>query len=352
MSIKSKKYVTFLLVVSGSIIAFFFILHGFKGRQNNPKFRPFLKQEYDYYVYDYMAGHLHREHAKRIYYWDEHEKGPIVLQTNNLGFREDSDTSEQKAKGTVRILVTGDSHIDGVVNNNESFANQLEDRLNRGLTTPGYECINGGVGHFGPQNYSGFLKRFLYLKPDVFFVVIYTGNDFMDAICIEEFHRRLKTNKRPDDYVQKLTAANKIIDGNLAQAINQVYFFKTFPHLKDKALEITGKHLEMITKICKDNNIKLMVALLPTKTDIEPNTDAERIKAANEMLHLTDTDLAINRHLAISLATWLEMKEINYIDLYEYMKNRNVTLFWKKDHHLNTNGHALMADIIYSSFHF
>lgn len=352
MIVVNKKTVTFLLVISGSIIAFFFILQGLKGVQGNPRFRSFLKREHKYYIYDYVAGHLHREHAKRVYNWDEYTKGAIVLQTNNLGFREDNDTSEHKSKGIVRILVTGDSHIDGVVNNTESFANRLEFRLNRGLTTPGYECINGGVGHFGPQNYSGFLKRFLYLKPDVFFVVIYTGNDFIDAICIEEFHQRLKTKKRPDGYLEKLTAANKIIDGNLAQAINQVYFFKAHPHLKDKALEITKTHLEIITKMCKDNNIKLIVALLPTKTDVEPNTDAERIKAANEILQLTDTDLAVNRHLAISLAAWLEMKKINYIDLYEHMKNKDRTLFWKKDHHLNTDGHELMADIIYSSFKF
>lgn len=348
----NKKYVTITLFISVSIIALFFIFFAFQLRQNDPKFRPFLKREHDYYVYDYVAGHLHRNHAKRIYDWKEYSKRTIALQTNNLGFRENDETLEQKSKGMVRILVTGDSHIDGVVNNTESFANQLEYRLNRGLTKPGYECINGGVGHYGPQNYSGFLKRFLYLEPDVYIVCIYTGNDFVDAICIEEFHKRLKTQRRPDGYYNKLKAADKTFNRNLAQAINQVYFFKTFPHLKDNALEITKTHLEIIANICKDNHIKFVVALLPAKPDVERQTDAERINAATDILELTDTDLAVNRHLTISLAAWLETKKINYIDLYEPMKKANRELFWKRDHHLNTNGHALMADIIHSSFKF
>lgn len=119
---------------------------------------PFLKVENDYYIYDDVAGHLHRPNARREYKWPEHKSGKIIMNTNNLGFRENADTEIQKVSGVIRILVTGDSHIDSVVYNGEFFPNQLEGLLNKGNTNPSYECINGGVGNYGPHNYSGFLK--------------------------------------------------------------------------------------------------------------------------------------------------------------------------------------------------
>jgi hypothetical protein len=121
----------------------------------------FLVDEANYYVADATAGHLHRPNVNLEFAWPEHQKGKIIFRTNNLGFREDNDTAIKKADHTVRILVTSDSHTDGVVNNAESFPNLLEDKLNAGSISPGFEVINGGVGYYTFQNYAGFLRKHL-----------------------------------------------------------------------------------------------------------------------------------------------------------------------------------------------
>ena len=187
--------------------------------------------ETDYYQSDETVGHVHKPYAKREYDWPECKKGKIVNKTNNLGFRKDVDTKINKASGVTRILVTGDSQIDGVVDNNESFPNVLEDKLNSEINPAKFEVLNGGVGYYGPDHYLGFLYRYLFLKPDVYIVVIYTGNDFLDAARILE--ARDGINKRPEKYFHTLQNC-KWNDGAVNQVMNQVYYFKTFPEMKKK----------------------------------------------------------------------------------------------------------------------
>ena len=92
--------------------------------------------------------------------WPEHPSGHIQLHSNNMGFREDAPT--QVEKHGYRVLVTGDSHTDGAVNNAESYANVLEALLNQSLDPSGatqpVEVINAGVGGTGPHNYLAMLQ--------------------------------------------------------------------------------------------------------------------------------------------------------------------------------------------------
>lgn len=190
----------------------------------------FLEDESDYYMEDEIAGHVHRPHAVRRYEWPEYKKRLIILKTNNLGFREDTDTSVNKLKDVIRILVTGDSHIDGVINNNESFPNVLETRLNSANPAFKFEVINGGVGYYGFEHYELFLHKYLFLKPDKYIVVIYTGNDFLDSARIVEL--KLQPIERPSAYAASLEKC--IHEGITSQVMNQGYYFKTFPAMNER----------------------------------------------------------------------------------------------------------------------
>jgi hypothetical protein len=107
----------------------------------------------------------------RNFKWAEHYDGIINMKTNNLGFRRDTDTFPDKVR-KIRILVTGDSHIDGVLNNSESCCATLENLLNQSYNDNIYEVINGGVGYYFPRNYLGIINKYLYLSPDIFIVIL------------------------------------------------------------------------------------------------------------------------------------------------------------------------------------
>jgi hypothetical protein len=110
----------------------------------------------------------------------EHPDGHFSYRGNNLGFREDQDTKIEKSD-SLRIVVLGDSHTDGVCWNRESYANRLELYLNREDPGRGYEVINAGTGKYSPFQYlRAYQCRVKPLHPDVVIVGFYIGNDFFD----------------------------------------------------------------------------------------------------------------------------------------------------------------------------
>lgn len=303
--------------------------------------RDFLKDEANYYAADAIAGHLHRPYADFAFGWNEHYKGKIVFRTNNLGFREDHDTAIKKGDNSARILVTGDSHTDGVAYNAESFPNVLEDKLNSNSSSLRFEVINGGVGYYTFQNYAGFLRRHLDLKPDYFIVTVYLGNDFIEAIQLATKRGQIPGQPRSLWYRLRLWRAAGPM---LSQAGNQIVYFDTYPEMKAKALEIAGRELRDINEMCLQHQIQLMVVLLPTKLDVEEKAKHD----AAVSLRLAEAQLDLNQALKRSLISDLEQDQVAYLDMTDYMKNQNYELFWNRDYHLNDKGHWLVAQILFS----
>ncbi len=304
----------------------------------------FLESESDYYKADETAGHVHQPHAYRSFGWPEAEGGKMIMKTNNLGFREDQDTADEKGPGTVRVLVTGDSHTDGVVQNAESFSNLLEAMLNE-KGNGRYEVLNGGTGYYTFQNYLGFLKKYLYLKPDVFIAAVYTGNDFLDAArLLEAGGMRVS---RSDDYTRPLYKQSEAVGLALAQSINQIYYFRFFPQMKEPVLESAAEAFAGIKTLCEENGISFLTVLLPAKADGEWASDQAVLDELKAGLSLTPEDLAINKDLTSALKEKLSEKGVAYLDLADAMRNHAEALFWKKDHHLNPRGHRAAAKALY-----
>ncbi len=98
----------------------------------------------NYYQADSLAGHFHKPNVTRDIKWPEHPLGKIVMKTNNMGFRCDESTGIKKPEGTIRILITGDSHTDGVIYNSESVAARLEELLKKQQPGKDFEALECG----------------------------------------------------------------------------------------------------------------------------------------------------------------------------------------------------------------
>jgi len=272
------------------------------------------------------------------------------MTTNNLGFRNNRDTREQLPANTIRILIAGDSHIDGVMYNKENVASHLSKLLKQNFSEIEFEVINGGVGYYNLQHYIGFLHKFGYLQPQIFVLVIYTGNDFGGAITYAEQKKEIQIPPRTKKYMDTLNGAFSMSPrslGPIAQGLNQIYFLKHYPKMKEKALELGKQTITKINNYCNLNKISLIVALLPTKNDIEPHLDAEQFEKTRLALNLSKKDLSINRKLSLSLKEWLVQNSIETIDLADIMKDSTQEYFWKGDYHINNIGHKRMADAFF-----
>ena len=313
----------------------------------------FVKGEEDYYQADDLAGHIHANNAKREITWEEHPTGKIIQKSNNLGLKEDEDFSIEQLKNKHIILVIGDSHTDGVVYNSETFPNRLEFLLNSDSSERWegrqVEVINAGVGYYGPQNYLGAFKKYMELEPKTLIVCMYTGNDFLDAIRIEAENKRMSVPKRGDSYYLKLWELDEKYPGFTGQFMNQIKYFKTYPEYKNEALLFTTRSLKQINNLCSENGIELIVALLPSKYAVEPQTDKKRINDAVKIMRFRKDHMEMNQKMGNNIRKWLNENSITNIDLLDSLKGSSDTLYWFKDYHLNHLGHDRVAEVIYNS---
>ncbi len=346
-----SRYISTFLLFWG--ITFLFTLCKQKTDYSDYSMIPhFPSSDDDYYQADSLTGHFHKQNVVREFEWNEHPKGKIIMQTNNLGLRNDSDTEGKKEKNQFRVIITGDSHTDGVLNNNESVAYFLEQEFNHQYPSRKNEVLNAGNGYFGPQNYLGVYYKFQNFNPDLFIITIYTGNDFLDAIRIEVENGRLNVPERPKDYCDKLWEVDGLYIGFTGQYLNQLKFFETFQEYRDTALLITQKSLLKIKDLCLKDHTKMLVVLLPSKIDTEPQTDKIRIDEIFELMNFDESHLTKNREMVLALIQWLEQNDIFYTDLYETYSQSNKELFWKADYHVNIDGHEKMANEIINNVYF
>jgi hypothetical protein len=305
---------------------------------------PFLESESNFYVADPVAGFLHKPNARRVLSLSERSAGAIfTLETNNLGFREDRDTATKKAPGSYRILVTGDSHTDGVVANAESFANRLELRLAAAGRQRAFEVINGGVGHYGPFQYRRFYRRHAELAPDLLVVNLFMGNDFLDT-CRELEQVQGVANPRPEAYGPALAAANPKIPGGVAQGLNQVYYLTTFPPMVERSLAATAEELIALRDEARDDDVPLLVLLQPARIAVDRGeVTSERLALARQQLGIGPEALAVQETLRQGILARLQAARVPFLDLHPSFAAEPAGLFWDYDEHLSVRGHERVA---------
>jgi len=303
----------------------------------------FLERQAKYYVQDDLAGHLHRPNTLRETTWEEHPAGRIRLVTNNLGFREDSDTEEATGADTWRILVTGDSHIDGVVWNSESFPNRLEALLNQESSSGAFEVINGGVGYYEPHNYLGFLRKYESLRPDVYIVVVYTGNDFIGVLETAERKGRIRRRDRGLEYKRALKRAYASNGALVAQALNQAFLFREHPEFLPLSVDLAHRQMLEVHRLCQRDGIRLVTLFLPTDLDLSAAPDPDTVLVLEALLDMEWLDVGANRDAGRQLLQELQDSGVETLDLLPIFMDSGESLYWEADRHLSVAGHELIA---------
>lgn len=264
--------------------------------------------------------------------------------TNNLGFREDDDIVAKRTN-EYRVLVTGDSHTDGVLKHNpQSFINIWEKQLNAKDTLTYYNCINGGTGYYTFRNYLGFLKKYKNLQPDVYLINVFTGNDFREVPMFEDDRTKV-SNVFKNTFVRVrrkfYKREKKLIP--FTQGIEQTVYFNTFPSEKEKSLELAKQYMLAIKKLCEQENIKLIVTLLPSKLE----TNAVFKDSIQSTFNLTDKEIQTNEILTNEFISWLDTENITNYNLKAPLSNTTEKVFWDQDLHINERGHELVADFLF-----
>jgi hypothetical protein len=306
---------------------------------------PTLAKEAGKEAYDPVAGVVLKPGDKSRFVWPEHPDGYLTFVTNERGFREDAPTPVQKT--LPRIFVTGDSHTEGAVDNDESFASRLE-QLSRAGGAPGWDVINAGVGGTGPHNYLGMTRLHADLQPDLVIVGLYSGNDFQNVLAMDAALAD-RPLVRDRDYSDTIKAATARWPDYIPQGFNQAFLFKRMPQMVAEALDSSVAVLSTLADECAARGSRVLVLLLPSKLDVEDD-DAAVIDAVLAALKIDREDFAANMRLARQVGERLAARGVPVVDATDALRTAasrtDKPLYWRHDHHLSTTGHFVVARLL------
>jgi len=346
-----------------AFLLFIIIVFDFLGAAVYKYFREGFKREF--FFEDDTLGLLHKPDVDIKVQWDESSGGYIDFKTNNLGFRENAPTSVKKASD-YRILVFGDSHTDGVINNANSFSNTAEFLLNQNDSSS-VEIINAGVGHQNLYQEYLWFKRLLYLNPDIAIFTFYTGNDYMEILDSTIYHLKLQNGRiTPEEGQQTLRnfllnhslifkifrriengahlRAEKVNRYAVWQSMGQGYFFQQHPSEFKKASQLHDYVLNRIIQTAALNGTKIIFIILPDKYQVERQTDLDNFKKIEDILGLSDSNKWDDK-IRRDIKRILKKYEIQFLDPYDrFARNDSPqSLFWQADHHLSERGHKVLG---------
>ena len=102
----------------------------------------------------------------------------VPFQTNSRGLR-DKEYTIEKPEGVLRVAVVGDSFtLPSGVAIEDAYHSVIEERLNRGRTSVGYQLINFAVGGYTLKQYALVIRaKALEYAPDLILIGFCAGND-------------------------------------------------------------------------------------------------------------------------------------------------------------------------------
>lgn len=348
-----------------------------------------------YFEPDPLLGIVRRPNLDIRFRFEERPSGFIHFQTNNLGLRRITPTEPDKGSSR-RILVLGDSQIDGSVDNRENVCSLLEKRLNSGSVQ--YEVLNAATGSYSPyQSYLWYRSRGKKLEPDVVMLTIFLGNDLAELVApgrprlmpekmrfreisvTEDYQQRMRTYHEPSAWTKlrffllqnsvlygrlsslsggadvlapgPMGAAYRTCIGCTGQSLGQAYWFKYHPQDVRRSMVSLEELLRRFKADVEVSGGRPIVLVLPSRLQVEAEQDADRTREVAEILGLTEKDLGLETRLgdeALSIAQGLKIDTIDLAPpLEEAHRSTGENLFYRTDWHLDTSGHRILAEQLY-----
>jgi lysophospholipase L1-like esterase len=263
------------------------------------------------------------------------------MHTNALGMREDAEPLATKPD--LRILVTGDSHTDGVCENHDSFPHVLQRELEQRHPGKTIEALNAGKGSFNFYNYLGQLEKFLDLKPDVFVVAVYGPNDFVEVL--QPYHYFEGTDRGPGaaKYWPLVEKAIAIDRAWLAQDGLSLKYFQQYPDEIAVALRAAEETATDVQELCEAHGIQPVFVYLPGLLDTyrrsggkDPKLEglADRLYAAIE---ISQEDAAVHDRMGDEFLAFLAARKIPTLDVRTVFAGKAKRFYWLEDHHIDVD---------------
>ena len=274
--------------------------------------------------------------------------------TNIQGFRISSALDPSVKIDSCDWLFVGDSFTQGAqVNYEDLFTSKLY------KVFPDKIIVNAGISGYSLVDYYNYYVNEGYkLKPKKVFVQICIFNDFMKVeptkiglseylMQISNLYRFIKYNliyQTSDELPLKRWSEPFYPDKK--ENIDYNIFYTENSEQKAKDIKEFEKYLIKLNQAVCSNGSEMIILLIPTKEQVYYKYFEEVI--SNFHIDITKLNMNFPNEMVLSLA---ERNKIKMIDYYLPFINENNELFFKKDEHLNTDGHNIISKGITDFFY-
>lgn len=276
--------------------------------------------------------------------WPRTPKGDWTFHTNSLGLREDAELLAQHPD--LRVVVAGDSNSEGMCENQDSFANRLEQLLADARPGTVAECINVSHSGYSFYHYLGSLERFLDTDPDVFVVAFYGGNDFQEVLVLHHYFQGTTLPIAEREYHQRIQAALKLDRILTAQVTMPAIYFETFPTQKEVSLRAAKAVVAEIQSLCTAHCIGLVFVYIPPVTDVRSELLGPLVERLATNVGLDLDELRVNDGLADELLAFLREQSIACLDLRAVFREPNERFYWDREWHIDNAAQELIANAL------
>ncbi|MBI1382554.1 MAG: hypothetical protein GC161_15870 [Planctomycetaceae bacterium] len=291
-------------------------------------------------VYDPVCYYRYQPHLDKYVGLRWHPDGGWALRTNARGLKGAREVFETRPD--LRILVVGDSHVDGYCADEETFARRLEGLLaeHAGGTV---ECLNAGHGGYAFYQYVGALELHAELEPHVFVLAVYTGNDFVESLVLRRYYAGILERGILGENTKYRAEYPWLTGGFLGQYLRQVLHFRANPQNEAIAVEtVVVACLEMADR-CRERGILFLPMILPSAPEVQPDRIDVDFAAVVERVGLTPRDIFSAARLTQEWTAALATHGIEVLDPRPHLKAAREPLFWPEDYHLSVAGNAAIA---------
>jgi len=353
---------------------------------------PVLPGNYDtgaWLVRHPVYGHYHPTDFRG---WIKRDEFTQLMQTNSVGQRGRS-VPVEKASGTFRILVLGDSFVEAYqVAERERFIARLEDELNASGATR-FEVIDGGCGGWGTaQEYLYWQHEGRAYQPDLVLLAFFVGNDVGDNSVELQLngHRELalkpyfvpgaggalellqpdppapSAGERLAEALRRRSAAYNFVESGVLQKLGQADLWASWRTLDalerpryqgnevyktrlndrwESAWDVTEQLVDMLEAGVTSSDSRLGVVIVPTRAQV--NDQAWRGIAGGDGGRRAGLDRTFP---TTQLKGITDRVGVSLLDLVPALRSAEQTgsppLYYERDQHWTAAGHAVAARAI------
>ena len=248
-----------------------------------------------------------------------------------------------------RVLVVGDSHVDGVVDTADNFTSLLE--ADSARTPEPCLVLNAGCGLYSLWQHVLRARDLLPRhRPKVVVVVVFLGNDFLDLENptfphLDDALRELPAGPPPAQETTSARMAEVAITDPFGQlfwqGLNQGLYLLRAPE-RLPVLAKKGQHaVEAMERAAADAHATVVWVLLPSFDLVFPDHTEGLGKGAQEVVRS-----GAQRRMRDAFANVLDQHKVRVLDLEPMFKKDGTLALYAKDFHVYRRAHRLMADAL------